>query len=129
MTLLPASLAVAAGSAIGGVLRFWMTSWAAAAAPHTLPLGTMAVNVIGSFLIGVVGATASGSPRALGGPLGHHFLMAGVLGGFTTFSAFSLQTLVLLQDGRWADAAINVIVSVVACLIAVYAGWAVMMRS
>jgi len=127
--MLRMSLAVALGSAIGGVCRFWMTSWASAAMPHALPLGTIAVNIIGSFAIGAVAAAAFGNPRALGGPVGHHFLMAGVLGGFTTFSAFSLQTLILLQQGRWSDAAINVAVSVVLCLGAVSAGWAAVVRA
>jgi len=127
--MLKLSIVVAAGSAIGGLLRFWMTTWASAAVPHSLPLGTIAVNILGSFGIGAVAAMASGNPRAIGGPTGHHFLMAGLLGGFTTFSAFSLQTLVLLQQGRWSDAALNVTLSVGLCLGAVCAGWAAVVRS
>ena len=128
MTLARMSLAVAAGSAIGGVLRFWMTAWVSAALPHALPLGTIAVNIIGSCAMGVVGALFSNSPTALGGPVGHHFVMAGVLGGFTTFSAFSLQTLVLLQQGQWGWAAANVALSLALCLGAVWFGWALAAR-
>jgi CrcB protein len=57
--------------------------------------------------------------------MGHQVLIAGVLGGFTTFSAFSLQTLLLAQEGRWGLAAMNVIASVALCLIVVAAGWAI----
>jgi CrcB protein len=128
MTLARMSLAVAAGSAIGGVLRFWMTTWASAAMPHALPLGTIAVNIIGSCAIGVIAALISNSPGALGGTVGHHFLMAGVLGGFTTFSAFSVQTLVLLQQGQWGWAAANVALSLALCLGAVWIGWALAVR-
>ena len=56
--------------------------------------------------------------------MGHQVLMAGVLGGFTTFSAFSLQTLLLAQEGRWGLAGVNVLASVALCLGAVAAGWA-----
>jgi CrcB protein len=119
------SLGVAIGSAIGGVLRFWLTHWAARVLPHHLPFGTILVNVVGSFAIGVVAATTASKPSAVGGPMGHQILIAGVLGGFTTFSAFSLQTLLLTQDGRWALAIANITLSVTLCLLAVAAGWLV----
>ena len=120
--MLRLSLGVAIGSAIGGVLRFWLTSQAARALPHHLPLGTILVNVIGSFAIGAIAATTAARPGAFGGPMGHQVLMTGVLGGFTTFSAFSLQTLLLAQDGRWTLATANVVLSVTLCLLAVAAG-------
>jgi CrcB protein len=115
---------VAVGSAIGGVLRVWLTHWAARTLPHHLPLGTILVNAAGSFAIGYVAAVATMRPPAFGGPMGHQVLMAGVLGGFTTFSAFSLQTLLLAQEGRWALAVVNVAASVTLCLVAVAGGWA-----
>ncbi len=121
--MLKLSVGVAVGSAIGGVLRLWLTTWAAGALPHNLPLGTIGVNVIGSLGIGVTAGLMEASPRALGGPMVQHAVMAGVLGGFTTFSAFSLQTLLLAQRERWADAAGNVLLSLVLCLAAVWAGW------
>jgi CrcB protein len=122
--MLKLTLGVAVGSALGGVLRFWLTHWVARAIPHHLPLGTILVNVSGSFLIGLIAATIAARPSAVGGPMGHQVLMAGVLGGFTTFSAFSLQTLLLTQEGRWGLAAMNVIASVALCLVAVAGGWA-----
>lgn len=118
------TLGVAVGSAIGGVLRFWLTQWAARALPHQLPLGTILINVAGSFAIGYVAAVTTTRPSALGGAIGHQVLMAGVLGGFTTFSAFSLQTLLLAQEGRGALALVNVVASVALCLVAVAGGWA-----
>lgn len=121
--MLKLSLGVALGSAIGGVLRFWATTWAALVLPHNLPLGTILVNVVGSFAIGYLAAATFATPRSLGGPMTHQVLMTGVLGGFTTFSAFSLQTLILLQQGRYADAAANIALSVGLCLAAVWAGW------
>jgi CrcB protein len=117
------SLGVAVGSAIGGVVRFWLTDLVSRALPHDLPLGTILVNVAGSFAIGAIAAVTASRADAFGGPAGHQVLMAGVLGGFTTFSAFSLQTLLLAQDGRWALAALNVALSVVLCMLAVAAGW------
>jgi CrcB protein len=122
--MLKLTLGVAVGSAIGGVLRVWLTHWAARTLPHHLPLGTILVNAAGSFAIGYVAAVATMRPPAFGGPMGHQVLMAGVLGGFTTFSAFSLQTLLLAQEGRWALAVVNVAASVTLCLVAVAGGWA-----
>jgi CrcB protein len=123
--VLKLSLGVAIGSAIGGVLRFWLTTYAGRVLPHHLPLGTILINVVGSFAIGVVAGSTASRPGAFGGPMGHQVLMTGVFGGFTTFSAFSLQTLLLAQDGRWALAIANVVLSVTLCLLAVAAGWAV----
>jgi len=121
--VLKQSLAVALGSAAGGMLRFWLVTWAARVLPHPLPVGTIAVNVIGSAIIGLLAAVTVSDPRALGGYTGHHLLMTGVLGGFTTFSAFSLQTLLLAHEGRWGGALANVVVSVGVCLVAVAFGW------
>jgi CrcB protein len=114
---------VAIGSAVGGVARVVMVERVARLLGASLPLGTILVNVVGSFAIGVLAAIAAANPRLLGGTLMQQTLIAGVLGGFTTFSAFSLQTLLLAQEGRWADAAANVLLSVTLCLVAVWLGW------
>ena len=76
----------------------------------------MATNITGSFAIGAIAALPFG-------PTSRQFLMVGVLGGYTTFSAFSLQTLVLVQDGEWPKAAANVLGSVILCLVAVWLGY------
>jgi fluoride exporter len=116
------AIAVAVGSAVGGVLRFWLTAWVARVLPTALPLGTMLVNILGSLAIGGLAAAFLNRGQSASG-LWPALLMTGLLGGFTTFSAFSLHTLMLMQDGRWIVAAGNVVGSVLLCLIAVWVGW------
>ncbi len=115
---------VAAGSALGGLLRFAVSGLVARVVGETFPFGTLAVNVSGSFLIGLVAALSAPEGRWMVAPEIRLFLMLGVFGGFTTFSSFSLQTLTLVQDGEWAAALLNVVGSVALCLIAVWIGWA-----
>lgn len=108
-------LLVALGSALGGVMRYWLSGLVATRVGEVFPWGTLAVNVLGSFLIGLLaGLDASGRMGLTPGARG--FLMIGVLGGFTTFSSFSLQTLQRLHDGDWLRAGGNVVLSVVLCL-------------
>ena len=107
-------LLVAIGSALGGVLRFWLAAVMGdrLGAVH---LGTVFVNVTGSLLIGFLAALGPA-------PFTLRLLMVGVLGGYTTFSSFSLQTLELAHEGRWAAAGANVLLSVVLSLAAVWLG-------
>ena len=107
-------LQVAIGGAIGSVLRFLTLALVGA------PMATLIVNVAGSFLMGAlfVALPMRFAP----------FLMAGVLGGFTTFSAFSLDALKLYQSGQTAQAALYVAASVLLSLIAVAAGAALAQR-
>jgi fluoride exporter len=119
------AVAVAFGSAVGGVLRFWLTAWVARVLPTLLPLGTLLVNVTGSFAIGALAAAFLDRGHATATTVWPAMLMTGLLGGFTTFSAFSLQTLLLVQQGRWMDATANVVLSMVLCLGAVWLGWQV----
>ena len=114
---------VAAGSALGGMARFWLTSamtaWLGARFPH----GTLLINVLGSLVIGLVAALTL-TPGRLGvHPDLRVFLMVGVCGGFTTFSSFSLQTLELIQGGEMALALLYVAGSVALCLVSVWCGW------
>ena len=102
-------LVVALGSAIGGVARHWCGLTLAARLGTDFPWGTLVVNVSGSFLIGVIAALVDLHDHNVARST-REFLMVGVLGGYTTFSAFSLQTLTLLRDGRIAYAAGNVVV-------------------
>lgn len=108
------------GSGAGGVLRYLASGWTTI---QGFPSGTLVVNVVGSFLLAVllVGGTAGGwltgaSNAALG---------VGLLGGFTTMSAFSFETLKLLEDGDPAKAGLNVVLTLVLCLGAAWLGWVV----
>lgn len=105
-------LFVALGGAIGAALRYVVGLVVA------FPVGTLVVNLLGSFAIGLVfaGLADKATDRTL------LFLMTGVLGGFTTFSAFSLDTLRLMEDGRLGVAGGYVVASVVGCLLACWAG-------
>jgi CrcB protein len=110
------------GSALGGVLRYWLSGLVAGSAGETFPWGTILVNVTGSFAIGAIAGFSSPDSRFLVSPDVRQFLMAGVCGGYTTFSSFSLQTLALARGGEPARALSNVLLSVALCLAAVYAG-------
>ncbi len=116
---------IAAGAALGGVLRWWCSGLFARLIGETFPFGTLFVNVAGSFLIGLVAELTGPDGRVLMAPSHRQFLMVGVFGGFTTFSSFSLQTLNLVRDGQFLFAAGNVVGSVVLCLAAVWLGVAV----
>lgn len=119
-----ATLWVAIGGAIGSVARFWLTEISARLWGGDFPWGTIIANVTGSLLIGVIAALPVLGPRELLGPMGRQFLMVGIMGGYTTFSSFSLQTLTMLQHGHWGKAAANVGGSVALCLLAVAIGYA-----
>ena len=113
-------LAIAAGGACGAVLRFWMSGSVYAWLGRDFPYGTLAVNVLGSLLMGFL--TVLMIERMSIGPEWRAGLLVGVLGAFTTFSTFSMETLNLLEDGAVIKAAANAIVSVVLCLAAVWLG-------
>jgi CrcB protein len=113
---------VALGGAIGSVARFWLSGVVARHFGETFPWGTLLVNVTGSMLIGFLATLAGPDGRWLA-PAGFRpFILAGVLGGYTTFSSFSLQTLTLVQGGEWMRAAANTLASVIGCLVAVWLG-------
>jgi CrcB protein len=114
---------IALGSAFGGVARFWCSGVIARMFGETFPWGTLLVNVLGSFVIGLIAALTAPDGRIFMGSTARLALMAGICGGYTTFSSFSLQTLSLLNDGEWAYASANIAGSVVFCLAAVWAGY------
>lgn len=114
---------VGIGSALGGMARYLVSGLVAHAIGETFPFGTLVVNVAGSFVIGAFVALTGPDGRLLIDPHIRQFVAVGLCGGFTTFSSFSLQTLALLQDGEWWLAAVNVLLSVAACLLAVWLGW------
>ena len=115
---------VAIGGALGSVLRFWLSNLIAIRFGETFPYGTLFVNVTGSFIIGFF-ATMTGPGGQWAAPVGGRvFFMAGICGGYTTFSSFSLQTLGLVQEGEWLYAGLNALASVALCLAAVWLGFA-----
>lgn len=110
------------GGAIGSALRFLMATSIDRWTGVVFPWGTILVNIVGCFVIGLVaGLTSSDSPVMVS-PVIRTFIMIGILGGFTTFSSFSLQTISLMQDGEWLWAGGNVLISVLVCLIATAGG-------
>jgi fluoride exporter len=113
---------IALGSALGGVSRHALATAVAHHWGEDFPWGTLVVNVTGSLLIGFIATMTGPDGRLLFGTSSRAFLMAGLLGGFTTFSSFSLQTLALARDGDWLRAGLNVIGSVTLCLLAVWLG-------
>ena len=115
-------LLVAAGGATGSVMRYLVGQWSIRLLGPSFPWGTLIVNVLGSFVIGFFATLTSPAGRMLVSSGGRQFFMTGVLGGFTTFSSFSLQTLNLARDGEWWQAGGNVAASVGACLVAVWLG-------
>lgn len=113
-------LAIAFGGAAGALCRYWLTSIAEHHNTSMFPLGTFAVNILGSLLIGVlfVVVTEKIQMAAYLRPL----LMIGFLGALTTFSTFSLDALLLLQEGMVTTAMAYILASVVCCLLAAWAG-------
>src|SRR4051794_27315246 len=100
---------VALGSALGGVARFWASGVIASRFGAAFPFGTLVVNITGCFIIGLF-AGLTGSEGRLPAPANiRAFLMVGICGGYTTFSAFSLQTLDLARTGDWLRAGLNIL--------------------
>jgi CrcB protein len=118
-------LAVAAGGALGSLARFWLAAAMTALTGPRFPWGTLLINVVGSAIIGLVAAVTLTPARVAMHPDLRVFLMVGICGGFTTFSAFSLQTLELLQAGDTWAAACYIVGSLVFCLVAVWTGFLV----
>jgi CrcB protein len=110
------------GGGLGAAARLALSDFITARCGGGLPLGALAVNVSGCFLIGLLATVSGADGRALIGYHGRHFLMIGILGGYTTFSTFSLQTLHLAQNGQWLHAALNILLSVTLCLAGVWLG-------
>jgi fluoride exporter len=114
---------IALGSGLGGMARYGLSAAMADRFGEAMPWGTIVVNILGSFVIGFFAALTGPGGRVAAPNEARQFVTAGLCGGFTTFSAFSLQTLTLVQDGQLGRAGLNVGSSVVLCLIAVWLGY------
>jgi CrcB protein len=137
MPLLQQYLVIGLGGALGSMLRFGLGGWidmTVSRAGQIFPWGTIVVNITGCFIIGfIAGISVAGEGRIYLAPLTRQFITIGILGGYTTFSSFSLQTLTLAQSGQRWEALANVLLSVVLCLLGVWlgagiAGWINKMR-
>lgn len=108
------------GGGIGSALRYWLSGSVYRFAKPTFPYGTLVVNVSGCFLIGFLMAVFE--ERFVVQPLLRLFLTIGILGGFTTFSTFSFETVELLREGSTISGLINVLLSFGGCLTATFLG-------
>lgn len=113
---------VGLGSALGGMSRFWLAGWIDQRHISRFPWGTLVVNVSGCLVMGCLAAWAFGERRAGLGSAARLFLLVGFLGGYTTFSAFSWQTLQLMRAGNWLTAGSYIAGSLIVCLLAVALG-------
>ena len=114
---------VALGGALGSMARYALSN-ATAAISATIPWGTIIVNILGSFVIGWFATLSSHESRFAMSQEARVFVMVGICGGFTTFSAFSLDTALLWERGQASGAAIYVIASVLLSIAACFGGLA-----
>jgi len=114
------TFAIAAGGAVGALFRFWVSSGVYAVAGRDFPYGTLVVNVLGSLLMGFLYIMLL--ERIAASTEWRSFLLIGVLGAFTTFSTFSIETLNLFEEGELARAFVNIVLSVVLCVGAAWLG-------
>jgi CrcB protein len=122
MELLKTYMFVMLGGTFGVAARMWLSSAFVRVFGLAFPVGTVVVNVLGCFIIGLfTGLTGTGGAWHLSVRM-QQAVVIGVLGGFTTFSAFSLQTVNLLSSGHFLHAALNVVLSVALCLLACWLG-------
>lgn len=113
-------LFVAAGGAFGAVLRYLLVTKLAQALDKPFPFGTLAVNILGSLLIGICYVVIV--ERMTLPPHSREMVIVGFLGALTTFSSFSIEVITLAQQGHWPQAGLYVLSSVICCLLACFAG-------
>jgi fluoride exporter len=109
-------LLICLGGTVGTAARYGVQVLSARLLGTGFPYGTLAVNVTGSFLIGVINQVAFTTPHI--SPTVRVMLTIGVMGGFTTYSSFSFETLELVQDGAWLAAGVNIVLNTALCLAA-----------
>ena len=113
-------LMIAFGAAVGANMRYAISVWVTRQWGVVFPYGTLLINVVGSFAIGVVMVLLT--TRFTSGDSWRLLLVTGLLGGFTTFSAFSYETYMLVLNGSWVVAGLNIFASVGLGLIGVFLG-------
>lgn len=112
---------IAFGGAIGSVARYLIDGWVLRLAGTHFPFGTFAVNVLGCLVFGIVAGAAD--ERFMVAPTGRAFILIGILGGFTTFSTFTFETLQLVRDAQFARATVNVTGQCILAFLAMWAGY------
>lgn len=113
-------LAIAAGGALGSALRFWMSTWVHSFAGRAFPYGTLTVNVLGSLAMGFLFVLFV--DRFSDNTVLRAGMLIGVLGGFTTFSSFSIETFNLIEQGEVVRALLNIFGSLILCVSATWLG-------
>ncbi|HHU75326.1 MAG TPA: fluoride efflux transporter CrcB [Firmicutes bacterium] len=111
---------IALGGAIGAVGRFFLSTWISSKDAFIFPWGTFVVNVLGCFILGFIYIV--GTEKMLIGPQARTFLAVGMIGAFTTFSTFGLETINLISSGNIRIALFNIFGSVALGLLAVWLG-------
>ena len=123
-TILPLNLLViAVGGAIGAVARYVLSTFVLRVSGTLFPLGTFVVNVVGCLVFGAIAGAAT--QRVQISPTMRLFLLTGILGGFTTFSSYAFESFVLVRDGQFLWATVNVVGQVVAGLVGLWVGYVV----
>jgi len=124
--LLHPYMIVGIGGALGSVARAGMSDLVTRWMGNEFPFGTVAVNITGAIFMGLLAGYGETEPgKLIFSPAARTFLMIGVLGGYTTFSSFSLQTFLLMEQGNILGAFLNVTLSVLLCVIGIWLGFAV----
>jgi CrcB protein len=114
------AMAIAMGGAVGALLRYWMSNGVYQLLGRDFPYGTLAVNVIGSLLMGFLYILLL--ERVSSDGLWRGLLLIGLLGSFTTFSTFSIETLNMLEQGEYLRSLVNILLSVIICIVAAWLG-------
>lgn len=109
------------GAGIGGVLRYWISTFVYSFVNRPFPYGTLFVNVSGSLLMGILFVLIMDRFENFGPPL-RSLLLIGLLGGYTTFSSFSIETINLIENGQWIGACMNIVLSTFLCIMAAWIG-------
>ncbi len=111
-------LAVGTGGFVGAILRFLISGWVQKLSPTLFPVGTLSVNILGSFIIGFMALYF----ESVVAPHQKALVITGMLGALTTFSTFSLETLTMLQGGLWGRVTMNITLNVILCITATMLG-------
>lgn len=115
------TLLIFLGAGIGAVFRYWISTGVYGFLGRQFPYGTLVVNASGSFLMGLLVVLLIERFEGVGPQL-RSLLLIGFLGGYTTFSSFSIETLNLFESGAWVSATLNILLSVILCLVLTWLG-------